>query len=57
MNKRYVIIFYTKEPKVPEVYWSDTKDMEKLFGRIVELTQKGAKFSIYEVGECVGDFS
>jgi hypothetical protein len=57
MTKRYIITFYTSEPKPPEVYWNNSKDMQRLFERVVELTKNRAKFTINEVGECVGDFS
>lgn len=57
MSKKYLIIFYTAEPKPPEVYWDSTEDMEKLFARIVELTKHKAKFTVNEVGACIGDFS
>lgn len=55
--KKFVIIFYTKEQKPPEYFNGHSDDMQKLFERIVELTTHRAKFAIYEVGECVGDFS
>jgi hypothetical protein len=57
MSKKYLLIFYTSEPKPPELYWDSTEDMAKLFARIVELTKNRAKFTVNEVGECVGDFS
>lgn len=57
MSKMYLILFYTKEPKPPEVYWNNTQEMEKMLARIVELINHKAKFAVYEVGQCVGDFS
>jgi hypothetical protein len=53
--KKYVIIFYTSQPKPTEVYWPS--DFEKLLARVVELTKSKAKFAVYELGNCVGDFS
>lgn len=52
---RYIIIFYTAEPKPIEIY--NQNEIQQLFERIVELTKNRAKFCIYRVGECVGDFS
>lgn len=52
---KFVIIFFTKEPKAPEVYYLN--EIEKLLARIVELTSHKAKFTVYEIGRCVGDFS
>lgn len=57
MGKKYLIVFYTVEPKPPEVFWDNEKEMQMLFERIVELTKHKAKFAIYSVGTCVGDFS
>lgn len=57
MSKRYLITFYTKEPKPPEVYWDNPEDMQKFIERIVELTNHKAKFTVHVVGECLGDFS
>lgn len=53
MHGRYVIFFYTSEPKPPEVI----TDLAALLERVVEITKTKAKFTVYEVGECVGDFS
>lgn len=55
--KRYVIIFYTRDPKPAEHYTNHTDDMVKMIARIRELTQKKALFTVWELGECVGDFS
>lgn len=55
--KRYLIIFHTVDPKPPETYYSSHEGMTLLFARIVELTKNRAKFCVFEVGECVGDFS
>lgn len=51
----YIIIFYTSEPKPPEVY--NAHEMQSLFERIVDLAKLRAKFAIYKVGENIGDFS
>lgn len=56
-SKQYIIVFYTVEVKPPELYWNNNDDMPKLFARIVELTKHKAKFCVYEVGNCAGDFS
>lgn len=55
--KRYIIVFYTVEPKAPEIYLSSPTDMIALFKRIVELTKNRAEFCVFEVGQCLGDFS
>jgi hypothetical protein len=53
-----IIVFYTKEPKPPEIYYTgNVQEMEKFTTRIAELTNHKAKFAVYQVGECVGDFS
>jgi len=58
MTKKYVIEFYTHEPKPPEIYYSSiSDDMQKLFERIAELTKHKAKFVIHEISKCVADFS
>lgn len=57
MIGRFLIVFYTAEPKSPETYLNNAEQMQKLFERIVELTKHKAKFAIYQVNECVGDFS
>lgn len=45
--KKYLIEFYTREPKPPEVYCDN--EVEKLFERIVELTKHNAKFVVSAV--------
>lgn len=57
MIEAYIIIFYTADPKESERYENDSAGMQALFARIVELTKRKAKFTIYELGKCAGDFS
>lgn len=52
---KYVIIFYTAEPKPPEIFYPD--EMQKMIERIVELTKNRAKFTVNTIGDCIGDFS
>lgn len=52
---KYIIVFYTSTPRGPELFVES--DMEILFARIVELTKKSAKFAIYKIDKCVGDYS
>lgn len=55
--KKYIIVFYTKEAKPPEIFLEVPGEMEKLFKRIVELSRNRSKFAVYLVEHCVGDFS
>jgi hypothetical protein len=50
---RYVIIYYTNEPRDPEVF----HDLTEVLAKVVEMTKKKAKFSVYVLGKCIGDFS
>ena len=52
---RYVIVYYTQEPKAPVIYHE--RDMVDMLMEIVRLTQLKAKFCVFRLGECVGDFS
>jgi hypothetical protein len=54
---KFIIVFYTVEPKPPEIYRETSEDVQKFLERIVELTKHKAKFAIYKIGECCGDFS
>lgn len=53
--KKYLIEFFTGEPKPPEIYYE--QEIEKLFERIVELTKHKAKFTVSLVSRCLCDFS
>lgn len=52
---KYVLIYYTQSPKDPVIYYES--DMETMLAEIVRLTQSKAKFAIFRIGECVGDYS
>ena len=52
---KYVLVYYTQSPKEPIVYYDS--DMEDMLAEIVRLTQSKAKFAVFRIGECVGDFS
>jgi len=55
---RVMIKFYTKEPKPIEEYdLLGPSEMQEFLEAIVKYTQLKAKFVVYQVGECVGDFS
>ena len=55
---KVILIFYTKEPKPIEMYYlNNTEQLEKYNYRVAELLKHRALFAIYQVGECVGDFS
>lgn len=51
--KKFVIFFYTSGPRDPVFY--DTLD--QLLDAVHALTKSKAKFAVYQVGECIGDFS
>ena len=55
--KILIIIFYTSEPKPMEKYHINTEGMVRFIARINELTKHKAKYAVYELGECVADFS
>lgn len=44
-------------PFAVEYFCGDPQGMAELFTRVVDLTNNQIKFAIYEVGQCVGDFS
>jgi hypothetical protein len=52
---KYILIYYTAVKREPVIYGD--RDAEDMFAEIVRLTQSKAKFAIYRIGECVGDFS
>ena len=52
---KYVLIYYTVEKKDPVIYYEC--DAEEMIAEIVRLTQLKAKFAIFRIGECVGDYS
>jgi hypothetical protein len=51
--KRWIILYYTNEPHPPDVF----EELQLLLNRVIELTKRKAKFSVYEVGPCIGDYS
>jgi hypothetical protein len=51
--KRWLIIYYTQVPRTPDVIDNEAF----LLYRIVALTKARAKFAVFLVGECIGDFS
>lgn len=55
--KKYLIVYFTKDPKAPEMFYGNSQDMAQLIEKIRDLTIKKAKFCVYELGECLGDFS
>lgn len=55
MNKIHLIIYYGADPKPPKLFYSS--EMQAMIEEIVHLTKKKALFAVYELGECVGDFS
>ena len=50
----YVIKFFTKEPKPPEIFRSS--EIKMLLERVVELTKNRAKFIVLKA-TCICDFS
>lgn len=52
---KYILIYYTQAPKPPVIYYES--DAEEMIAEIVRLTQSKAKFAIFRVGECLGDYS
>ena len=55
MNKILVIIYYGAEPKPPKLFYPS--DMEVFLHEVRDLTKKRTLFAVYELGNCVGDFS
>lgn len=53
--KAFIILYYGAEAKKPQVFYQ--ADAQAMFEEIIHLTKKKALFAIYELGECVGDFS
>jgi hypothetical protein len=55
---KVIIIFYTKDPTPIERYNLESAEDSAIFlERIVFLTKLKAKFVVYKLGECLGDFS
>jgi hypothetical protein len=55
---KVLIVFYTKEPQPPELFYiGNDEDFQKLMERVVELARNRSKFTISNVGKCIGDFS
>ena len=52
---KYVLVYYTQSPKDPVIFYE--KEMEAMLAEVVRLTQSKAKFAIFRIGECVGDYS
>jgi hypothetical protein len=53
--KAFIIIYYGQDPKPPAIF-ADS-DMQTFLEEVVYLTKKKALFTVYKLGECVGDFS
>ena len=52
---RYLIVYYTVEPRPPKTFLEN--EMEALIHEVRDLTKQRAKFVVYEIGKCLGDFS
>lgn len=52
---KLLLVYYGSEQKPPRLFFEN--DSAELIDEIVHLTKKKALFAVYEVGECIGDFS
>lgn len=52
-DDRFVIFFFGTDNKPPEVI----EGLQSLLETVNEYTKKRRLFSVYRIGECVGDFS
>lgn len=52
--EKFIIFFFSKEPKEPEVIEGG---LTELLLKVNEYSKARRLFTVYKIGECIGDFS